>query len=176
MESRPKMDTHYLIAEDDESTQLLIKRAFKKLELPAPLNFVWDGTEAIEYLSGAGRYQDRSQFPLPCLMLLDQRMPRASGLEVLSWMRQPERPREVRDMVVVMFTASEIESEVLEAYDRGVNSFVRKPVAFAEFTQIIASIHHYWFGCNYFPDPRKGVAGGKTSPFVVGRDVVPAGT
>jgi CheY-like chemotaxis protein len=160
------VEHHYLIAEDDENTQLLITRAFKNLDLAAPLHFVSDGTEALEYLEGHGRYSDRMQYPLPTLVLLDLKMPRMNGLEVLRWLRQSP----FRDLVVVMFSSSDREDDVRDAYRLGVNSFVHKPVSFSEFSQTISSIHHYWFGCNYFPNLPDGLAGRQKSPFIIVRE------
>src|SRR5215212_3046460 len=111
------MDHHYLVAEDDEDTQVLIARAFRQLDLAAPLHFVSDGEEAIAYLDGKERYCDRHAHPLPALLLLDFKMPRQDGLEVLRWVRASY----LREMVVVMFSASDIEKDVLEAYRCGVN-------------------------------------------------------
>jgi two-component system response regulator len=116
------MDHHYLVAEDDENTQVLIERAFKQLDLAAPLHFVSDGKEAIAYLDGDTTYHDRSAHPLPALLLLDFKMPRQDGLEVLRWVRASY----LREMVVVMFSASDVEKDVLEAYRLGVNSFVHR--------------------------------------------------
>lgn len=160
------MEQRYLIAEDDENTQLLIVRAFKVLELAVPKHFVSDGEEAIEYLAGTGRYTNRKLYPLPTLMLLDLKMPRKNGLEVLSWIRSSP----VRDLVVIMFTGSDMESDVREAYRLGVNSFVHKPVSFTNFTQMISSIHHYWFGCNHFPHLTEGLTTKVKSPFTVVRE------
>jgi CheY-like chemotaxis protein len=157
---------HYLIAEDEEDTQLLVKHAFKSLDLAAPLHFVPDGGEVIQYLQGSGDYADRKRFPFPALLLLDLKMPCKDGLEVARWIRQSP----FRELVVVMFSSSDLESDVREAYRCGVNSFVHKPQSLPEFIQMISSIHHYWFGCNFFPTQPEGLAGNEKSPFVIVRD------
>ena|SRR5436189_2379648 len=147
------MDHAYLIAEDDENTQLLILRAYKMLDLVFPVHFVNNGQEAIDYLEGEGGYSDRQRFPLPALTISDLKMPRMNGLEALQWIRQSK----FREMVVVMFSGSDMDSDVHNAYRAGVNSFVHKPVSFTELMQTLSSIHHYWFGCNFFPI--NGIAG-----------------
>lgn len=152
------MTEHYLIAEDDENTQVLIVRAFKTLDLSMPVHFVETGDQVIDYLEGRGGFADRQQYPVPALLLLDLKMPKKNGLETLEWIRQSRW----RELVTIMFTGSDEESDAREAYRLGVNSFVRKPVGFGELVQILASIHHYWFSCNYFPDDgfcfRKGLS------------------
>ena len=141
------MRRHYVIAEDDENTQVLIARVYKQLDPLISVDFVNDGEEAIKYLEGAGRYRDRHQFPLPAIVILDLNMPQKTGLEVLHWIRHSP----LREMVVVMFSGMDIDSDVRAAYRAGVNSFVHKPSSFAELIQVLSSIHHYWFDCNYFP-------------------------
>jgi CheY-like chemotaxis protein len=142
------VEHHYLIAEDDENTCFLIQRAYKNIGMVLPVHFVSDGEAAIEYLNGVGRFQDRSQFPLPALLLLDLKMPRKNGLEVLEWLRQSS----CRELIVVMFSGSDDERDVRAAYQLCVNSFIHKPVNFSELQQTLAAIHEYWFGYNYPPN------------------------
>jgi len=137
----------YLIAEDDADTQALVERAFEQLGLAISRHFTSDGQETIDYLVGHGQYRDRDEFPLPCLVLLDFNMPRADGFEVLDWVRQSE----FKDLVIVMFSGTSRPQDVKEAYRRGVNSFVEKPVSFHELVQTLMTIHHYWFGCSRLP-------------------------
>ncbi len=144
------MDHVYLIAEDDQDTQLLIRRAFKQADLATPIFFTPDGLHTIDYLAGRGNYADRTLFPMPVILLLDLKMPFRDGFDVLRWIdTQPQ----LRKLVVIMFSGSSLERDVEEAFNLGVNSFVMKPVSFSELLQVIMAIHHYWFGCNHFPQP-----------------------
>ena len=160
------MAHNYLIAEDDQDTQLLIQRAFKQADLSAPLYFANDGQHAIDYLAGQGTYADRVQFPMPAILLLDLKMPFRDGFEVLRWIRAEPR---LRKLVVIMFSGSSLESDVEEAFNLGVNSFVMKPISFSELLQVVMAIHHYWFGCNHFPQPDEGLSVPGETGFVVSR-------
>lgn len=153
---------YYLIAEDDENTQVLIRRAFDNLSLNLPMHFVDDGQEVIDYLEGRGQFSERGKYPLPALILLDLKMPRKNGLEVLEWLRQSS----FRDIVVVMFSASDLERDVRDAYRLGVNSFIHKPTSFSDLQHVLSAIHHYWFGCNYIPHGN-GVVGREKTKFKV---------
>ena len=160
------MAHNYLIAEDDPDTQLLIQRAFRQADLSAPLYFTNDGQHAMDYLEGKGSYADRLQFPMPAILLLDLKMPFRDGFEVLRWIRADPR---LRKLVVIMFSGSSIESDVEEAFNLGVNSFVMKPVSFTELLQVVMAIHHYWFGCNHFPQPDEGLSFPSETGFMVSR-------
>jgi CheY-like chemotaxis protein len=154
----------YVIAEDDQDTQILIKRAFKQADLSAPLYFTNDGQHTIDYLAGGGEYEDRAKFPMPAILLLDLKMPFRDGFDVLRWIRAQPR---LRKLVVIMFSGSSLESDVEEAFNLGVNSFVMKPVSFSELLQVVMAIHHYWFGCNHFPQPDDGANIPRETRFVV---------
>src|SRR2546427_161380 len=91
-------------------------------------------------------------------------MPRKNGLEVLEWIR--ESP--FREIVVVMFSGSDVETDVREAYRLGVNSFIHKPTSFSDFQHVLSAVHHYWFGCNYIPRiGGDGLIGREITPFKV---------
>lgn len=158
------MEHVYLIAEDDRDTQLLIQRAFKQADLASPLFFTNDGQHTMDYLQGREEYADRSRFPMPAILLLDLKMPFRDGFDVLRWIRAQPR---LRKLVVIMFSGSSLESDVEEAFNLGVNSFVMKPVSFSELLQVIMAIHHYWFGCNHFPQPDEGICIPRETGFVV---------
>jgi CheY-like chemotaxis protein len=158
------MEHVYLIAEDDQDTQLLIQRAFRQADLSLPLYFTNDGQHTIDYLSGCGAYADRAQFPMPIVLLLDLKMPLRNGFEVLRWIR---RQPKLRRLVVIMFSGSSLDSDVETAFDLGANSFVMKPVSFSELLQAIMAIHHYWFGCNHFPQSSEGGAVPRETRFKV---------
>jgi CheY-like chemotaxis protein len=144
----------YLIAEDEEDTQILLRRAFKNAGLDCPMEFVSDGEEAIDYLKGRGKFADRGKYPFPALMLLDFNMPKQNGLEVLAKIRADSK---LRKLVVIMLSSSVEEKEIEAAYMLGVNSYVEKPSSFHELIHTILSIHQYWFGCAHFPHCSTGV-------------------
>ena len=137
-----------LQVEDDENDMLLMQYALRNAGVATPLSWVADGQAAIDYLSGVGAYGDRGRYPMPNLVLLDIKLPRRSGMEVLHWIRQRT---EYRRIVIVMFTASAYQAEIDEAYAVGANSFVTKPAGADELTALIRLLHTYWFTMNQFP-------------------------
>ena len=114
-----------LVVEDDSNDVLLLQRAFRKGGLTHLLQVVHDGEEAILYLSGEAPYTDRSKYPLPALMLLDLKMPRKSGLEVLDWLRK--QTNELKNLPVIVLTSSRLTEDVDRAYALGANSYMAKP-------------------------------------------------
>lgn len=144
-----------LVVEDSPTDVILIRRALSQAGLTNPVQVVSDGDAAVAYLAGAGDYADRTQFPLPALVLLDLKLPRRSGLEVLEWVRAQAT---VRRVPVVMLTSSEQRRDVNAAYDRGVNSYLVKPVEFHDLRGLLTSVSHYWLGLN--AQPGLGEAGG----------------
>jgi CheY-like chemotaxis protein len=130
-----------LVAEDNEVDVIGLRRAFDKAKLANPLYVVPDGAEAIDYLSGEGKYADRAQYPLPDLLLLDLKMPNKNGLEVLEWIRHQPTLSSLR---VVVLTASDQARDVNRAYQLGANSFVVKPVNFEQFNLVVQALKGYW--------------------------------
>lgn len=130
-----------LLVEDDPNDQILVRRAFKKAGITNPIRVVSDGDAAVAYLSGGEPYADREANPLPALVMLDIKLPRRSGHEVLAWLRARE---EVRRIPVVMLTSSADRGDVDRAYDLGANSYLMKPVVFDEFIEMARSLGMYW--------------------------------
>ena len=138
-----------LLVEDDSNDVLLIQRAFQKASMANPLQVVTDGEEAVAYLSGEGHYGDRQKHPLPMLVLLDLKLPRKSGLEVLEWLRgQPGLKR----LPVVVLTSSKESGDVNRAYDLGANSYLVKPVGFDSLVGMVKSLGLYWLMLNKAPE------------------------
>lgn len=137
-----------LIVEDNSTDVMLIRRAFAKANVGNPLQVVRDGDTAVEYLSGDGEFADRAAFPLPAVMLLDLKLPRRSGLEVLQWVRAQ---KSLRRLPVVVLTSSNQTQDVNRAYDLGANSYLVKPVEFDDLKQMIGKIHIYWVALNVKP-------------------------
>ena len=140
-----------LLIEDSDDDADLTVRALRRNKVANHVVRLLDGVEALEYFRGDGAYEGRDLAEIPELILLDLKLPRRSGLEVLEWLKTDERLKEVP---VVVLTSS-IESQDLErAYALGVNSYVQKPVDFAEFTECVANIGMYWLLVNQPPPAR----------------------
>ena len=137
-----------LLVDDNPDDVLLMRRAFRATSITAPLVVVNGGAAAIEYLSGAEPYSDRTAHPLPLLMLLDLKMPRVSGFDVLTWLRkQPTLKR----LPVVVLTSSSQEEDVNRAYDLGVNSYIVKASSLKQIAEVAAQIDAYWLKLNQRP-------------------------
>jgi CheY-like chemotaxis protein len=134
-----------LHVEDDPNDVLLMQRAFKKANLPINIQAVNDGDKAVAYLSGAEGFADREKFPTPALVLLDLKMPRKSGLEVLAWIRGQDK---LRRLLVVIFTSSKHDEDINRAYDLGANSYLVKPVGFDMLVEMAKLLHQYWLNTN----------------------------
>lgn len=137
-----------LLAEDNPDSVLLIQRAFRRADIPYPLQVVQDGQSAILYLTGSDRYADRECYPLPSLLLLDLKLPIKSGHEVLAWLRQQPN---LKRLPVVILTSSKEMSDINCAYDLGANSYLVKPVGFDNLLETIKTLHYYWNSINQAP-------------------------
>jgi CheY-like chemotaxis protein len=141
--------TAILLVEDDANDVILIRRAFAKAEIKNPVYTVEDGDAAVAYLAGEGTYANRSDYPLPGVVLLDLKLPRRSGLEVLEWVRQSPT---LRRLPVVVLTSSRESADVNRAYDLGANSYLVKPVGFDALTDLVRILQGYWVGWNEKPE------------------------
>jgi DNA-binding response OmpR family regulator len=137
-----------LHVEDDPNDVLLLQRAFRKANAAVTIQAVTDGDKAVNYLSGADEFADREKYPLPSVVLLDLKMPRKSGLEVLAWIRNEKK---VRRVVVIIFTSSKHDEDVNRAYDLGANSYLVKPVGFDMLVDVAKMIQQYWIDTNERP-------------------------
>jgi CheY-like chemotaxis protein len=137
-----------LIAEDSEDDVIMLRRAFRQLGHTGPVQFVRDGEQAIAYLAGNGRFSNRDEFPLPNFILLDLKMPRKSGFEVLEWISKQPSLAQVRTVVL---TTSDAVVEVNRAYELGAASFLTKPLNFTEFKDTIQVLFNYWISLNRAP-------------------------
>ena len=137
-----------LLVEDNPSDIGLTKRALDKSHIANELVVAEDGQEALDYVFGAGAYAGRDVTQLPALVLLDLKLPRVGGLEVLRRIRADERTRR---LPVVILTTSQEEQDVAASYDLGVNSYIRKPVDFNQFAQAIQHLGLYWLVLNEVP-------------------------
>lgn len=137
-----------LLAEDNSDSVLLIQRAFRRANIPHPIQVVPDGESVILYLTGSDRYADRELYPFPSLLLLDLKIPIKSGHEVLEWLRQQPH---LKRLPVVILTSSKEMSDINRAYDLGANSYLVKPVGFDNLLETIKTLHHYWNSSNQAP-------------------------
>jgi two-component system response regulator len=130
-----------LVADDDANDLRLLRRAVSGDGLDVELLEVRDGEELVDYLKGEGRFADRTQYPKPDLLLIDLKMPRMDGLQVLDWLGQyPEHSR----VPAVMFSGSGLERDVEEAYRRGANTYFTKPSEFDELQRLVRVAIEYW--------------------------------
>ncbi|HEY9154190.1 MAG TPA: response regulator [Opitutaceae bacterium] len=147
MSSEPSI----LIVEDNEDDFFILKRAFSSAGVKPTLRQVTDGEEAIHYLSGVGKYSDRVAFPLPLLVLLDLKLPKIPGHDVLGWIRQ--RP-ELSGLVVIVLSSSKETSDIEKAYRLGTNAYMVKPSALNELVDAIKALQIFWLRYNIFlPQP-----------------------
>ena len=129
-----------LIVEDDTDALFLLKRAFTKVGLSVPVRVAVDGEDAVAYLSGRGSYSDRTSNPLPCLVLLNLKLPKKSGLEVLEWMRQQPR---LRRIPVVIVTTSGEERDRRRALELGAREYYIKPIDSGGLLRLAKKVHTY---------------------------------
>jgi CheY-like chemotaxis protein len=143
-----KTERCVLLAEDDANDVLLLKLAFREAKINNPLYVVKDGQEAIDYLSGAGKFSDRNQFPFPDLLILDLKMPRKTGLDVLQWLAEEEA---LRCLPTIMLSSSTHPGDIEKAYRLGVNAFVVKPPGVVKRTEFATLIKSFWLALNELP-------------------------
>ena len=137
-----------LLVEDNPDDEALTLRALTRNGIRHQVQVAHDGVEALDYLFGRGEYRDRDLSRLPTVALLDLKLPRVDGLEVLRQIRANER---TRFLPVVILTSSREEQDLMEGYSLGVNSYIRKPVNFAQFTEAVRQLGAYWLMLNEDP-------------------------
>jgi two-component system, response regulator len=140
-----------LLVEDNPSDIGLTQRAFAKSNIANELVVVEDGQEALDYLFGSGQYTGRDLNELPALILLDLKLPRVAGADVLRQIRADERTSR---LPVVILTTSKEEQDIAQSYDLRANSYIRKPVDFTKFVEAIQHMGLYWLVLNEPPPPK----------------------
>src|SRR5262245_35498859 len=143
-----KSNRSVLIAEDDENDVFFLQRAFQQAKIENPLHVVRDGQEAIEYLSGTGSFSDRNAHPLPYLFILDLKMPRKTGMDVLVWLQ--EQP-ELRSVPVLILSSSAQLGDIERAYELGANAFIVKPATLEKRVDMAKLIGTFWLELNEGP-------------------------
>ena len=144
-----------LYVEDNADDVLLLRHAFKRADILDPVQFAQDGQEAIDYLAGAEKFSDRQKYPMPRLVLLDLKLPRKTGIQVLQWIR--EQPA-LRKLPVIILSASAQESDVGRCYELGANAFLVKPSSIDTLGDMCRAIQHFWLSYNVFPPEGGGAA------------------
>ena len=145
-------DKMILLVEDNRDDEALTLRALKKNRITNEVVVVRDGAEALEYLFGTGRYEGRDTTAMPDLILLDLKLPKVDGLEVLRRLRADQG---TRSLPVVILTSSTEEQDVLKGYGLGANSYIRKPVDFDEFMEAARQLGVYWLVLNQGPPKQR---------------------
>ncbi|EEF60020.1 response regulator [Pedosphaera parvula] len=137
--------TVILHVEDDTNDVTLVNLMHRKGKFESELKVVGDGEEAISYLGGMDSFADREKYPFPNLVLLDLKLPKKSGLEVLQWIRSNAATRR---LPVIMLTSSNQQDDIRSAYDLGANSYLVKPGELSSLGTLLKVIHEYWLGMN----------------------------
>ena len=136
-----------LLVEDEPNDVFFIQQAMKKAGVVNPIRVASDGQQAIDYFEGAGKFANREEFPLPCLVLLDLKLPYVMGLDVLKWIRQqPGLP-----VVVVILSSSKQEEDIATAYRLGANGYLVKPPDVGKLLDMAKSIKDFWLTQNTPP-------------------------
>lgn len=138
-------ESSILLVEDNRDDAELVRYAFEKVGISNPLVTLSDGDAAVDFLSGVGGYSDRKRHPLPGLVLLDLKLPRRSGLEVLRFIRGQVATRHTP---VVVLTSSNQQDDITKAYDDGASSYLIKPVSRDALIEMVRSLNAYWINLN----------------------------
>jgi CheY-like chemotaxis protein len=139
--ARARRPVTVLHIDDDRNDAELFQAAARKANVQFSIHTVTDGEQAMAYLNGRGVYADRTTYPLPVLILLDLKMPRATGFEVLSWIRNHP---EAGNLPVIIFSGSELQDDIQQAYAEGADSYMVKPLGFNELVTLVKSINTDW--------------------------------
>lgn len=133
--------TTILIVEDDSGDAYFLEKAFARILANCALHLVCDGEEARAYLQGVGKYANRTEYPLPSVILLDLQMPRMNGFEFLCWLRSEP---DLKIIPAVVYSSSENPADVRKAYEMGANSFLHKRLSMNAVQETMRSFARYW--------------------------------
>ena len=147
-ENASNMIKAILLVEDDPNDVFFFKHSVQKAGIFNPVLVASDGREALDCLEGAGRFADREKYPVPCLVVLDLKLPGLSGLEFLRYLR--EKP-ELRKLIVVVLTSSLSGADIAQAYELGANAYLVKPSDPDQLTRIVQAIKDFWLTHNLPP-------------------------
>lgn len=141
-----------LLVEDNEDDQILTIQALKDSNIQNEIIIANDGVEALDFLFGSGKYKDRDTSLMPQIILLDLKLPRVDGIEVLQQIRAHDC---TKYLPVVILTSSREEQDMIKTYQLGANSYIRKPVDFMQFAEAIRQLGLYWLVLNELPPTKK---------------------
>ncbi|HEU4414720.1 MAG TPA: response regulator [Candidatus Angelobacter sp.] len=150
IEDKFKRKPIVLLVEDDAFDVQLIRTALARTPGEINLIRVEDGDKAVEYLNGDGLYEDRKKYPIPITVILDIKLPRRSGLEVLQCLRSQETA--IRRLPALMLTSSMHQVDIDRAFEHGANAYIAKPESVKELTAMLGELKNFWFGRTEFPD------------------------
>jgi CheY-like chemotaxis protein len=142
------MNTMILLVEDNADDEKLTVRALSKNRIGDKVVVVRDGAEALDFLFCTNTYADRDPLDMPNLILLDLKLPKIDGLEVLRRIRADKR---TRILPIIILTSSNEEQDLIKAYEGGANSYIRKPIDFAQFEEYVRQLGQYWLVLNEMP-------------------------
>ena len=143
------MEKSVLLVEDNPDDELLALRALRKNGIQQGIYVVRDGAEALDFLFARGKYVERNADELPAVVLLDLKLPKVNGLEVLKQLRQVEK---TKYLPVVILTTSKEEQDMINGYSFGANSFICKPIDYDKFIEAIEQLGRYWLMLNELPN------------------------
>jgi CheY-like chemotaxis protein len=140
-----------LVAEDSEEDVFLLERALRRTGVAINARFVTDGQEAVDYLEGLGQFSDRQAYPMPAVIMLDLKMPRFNGFDVLNWVKaQPEHRR----TPVIIFSSSDDRRDVDRAYELGASCYLTKPGPEGDIVELLRVLDTFWRKYVKLPDGR----------------------
>ena len=152
---RAKKSQSRLLVEDDPNDIVFFRRGLKGSPILTHLRVAEDGQEAVAYMEGSGRFENRSEHPLPALIILDLKLPKKPGLEFLEWLRKDSRFKETP---VIILTSSKEPRDLLRAQELGVTAYHVKPVAFTDLCELVRSFAEYWIKLTQGAPPRAGTS------------------
>lgn len=139
-----------LLVEDNESDIKIAQRAFAKSSMNTNVYVARDGEEALQFIRHAGKYKDKAQFPRPGIILLDIKMPKKDGFQVLKELKSDPQ---YNFIPVIMLTSSKNEEDIVKSYRSGAASFIQKPISYGSFLKVVDNFNYYWHIINKLPNP-----------------------
>ncbi|MFH1752913.1 MAG: response regulator [Candidatus Omnitrophota bacterium] len=152
-EERSSVPLNLLLVEDNETDIKIAQRAFAKSELKTNVYIAHDGEEALQFIRNEGKYKDKKLYPRPGIILLDIKMPKKDGFQVLKELKSDPQ----YDFIpVIMLTSSKDEEDIVKSYRSGAASFIQKPISYDNFIKVVDNFNYYWHIINRLPNPELG--------------------